>query len=156
MSQNVFNVLDQVSNYIIFKTWFMIFCICELVIYVLASVFVINKLKDILRYRNYLIIIVFGLSLTAEIVFIQFNRKNLDKFMQQSKDISLSDNDDDSKLIIPAVLSFYKQHSWFIFGDYFYLIALYLIILRSNYFWDQVYFKHYNILINSDQVNLNP
>jgi len=108
MSQNVFNVLDQVSNYIIFKTWFMIFCICELVIYVLASVFVIYKLKDILRYRNYLIIIVFGLSLTAEIVFIQFNRKNLDKFMQQSKEISLSDNDDDSHLIIPAVLSFYK------------------------------------------------
>jgi hypothetical protein len=78
----------------------MVFCIGELLVYVAASVYVIFKLKEILRYRNYLIIIVFGLSLLAEIVFIKFNQKNLDELIKNSKAISLSDCDDDSKLII--------------------------------------------------------
>ena len=100
ISKMTANVFDQVSNYIIFKSWFMVFCIGELLVYVAASVYVIFKLKEILRYRNYLIIIVFGLSLLAEIVFIKFNQKNLDELIKNSKAISLSDGDDDSKLII--------------------------------------------------------
>lgn len=70
----------DVKNIILFQTWFLIFCIVELLIYMGASVCVCCKLRGILKYRNYLIIIAFIASLGANIVLIKYSYKRIEDY----------------------------------------------------------------------------
>lgn len=97
-------LFENVQNFILFKEWFFVFCIIELTIYLISAIYVICKLKEILTLRNYLIILVFGLSLTAEIILIPYVKKNMTSLEEVASKVSNTDQEDDSKLVIDTVL----------------------------------------------------
>ena len=91
------HVFYDAKNFLLFQTWFLNFCIVELLIYMCSSMYVCCKLRGILKYRNYLIIIAFIVSLGANIVLIKYSESDVEKYEFLTKGISTTDGDNDSK-----------------------------------------------------------
>ena len=103
----------------------------------------------------------FWASMVTEIVLIRYHQADFTKLESEGSKISIGDGDDDSNELAIVILGFYRLSSYFNLGDFMYIYPFYILLLRTNLFWDTVYYDKISKVFDSkpnlkedDQVEL--